>query len=96
MEIVAASRSKVLSSPKKFKLPCDLSRIDPDTATEVHLKEVDDLAVMQSVTVRVKPVVVGMSVNQTGKYRGRCNWDNSNRPLGEKNWLFTGRSVLQG
>ena len=33
LEIVAASRSKFLSSPKKFKLPCDLSRIDPDAAT---------------------------------------------------------------
>ena len=33
LDIVAASRSKFLSSPKKFKLPCDLSRIDPDAAT---------------------------------------------------------------
>ena len=84
LEIVAASRSKVLSSPKKFKLPCDLSRIDPDAATEVHLKEVDNLAVMQSVTVCVKAVVVGMPVNQTGEYHGRCNWDDSNCPLEEK------------
>ena len=63
LEIVAASRSKVLSSPKEFKLPCDLSRIDPDAAAEVHLKDVDNLAVMQSVTVRVKAVLVGMPEN---------------------------------
>ena len=30
LEIVAASRSKVVSSPKKFKLLCNLSHIDPD------------------------------------------------------------------
>ena len=60
LEIVAARRSKVFSSPKNFKLPCNLSCIDSDAATKVHFKEVDDLAAMQSVTVRVKAVLVGM------------------------------------
>ena len=44
-------------APKKFKMPCDLSRI---AATEVRIEEVEDLAVMQSVTVHVKAVLVGM------------------------------------
>lgn len=58
LEIVTASRSKVVSSPKKFKLSCDLSCIDPDAVTEVCIEEVEDLAVMQLVTVRVKAVLV--------------------------------------
>ena len=60
LEIVAASRSKVVSSTKKFKLPCDLSCIDPDASNEVRIKELEDLVVMQSVTVNVKVILVGM------------------------------------
>ena len=57
LEIVALSRSKVVSSPKKFKLACNLSRIDPDAVTKVHIKEPEDFAVMQSATVCVKAVL---------------------------------------
>ena len=60
LEIVALSRSKVVSSPKKFKLPCNLSRIDPDALTKVHIKEPEDFAVMQSVTVCVKAILAEM------------------------------------
>ena len=58
--IVAASRSKVGPSPKKFKLLEDNSRIDPDASTEVRIEELENLAVMQSVTVHVKTMLVGV------------------------------------
>ena len=35
-------------------------------------------------------------VNKTRMCCGQCYWDNPNCPLGEKNWLFTARSLLQG
>ena len=38
LEIVATTRSKVVSLPKKFKLLYDLSRVDPDALTEVHIE----------------------------------------------------------
>lgn len=38
LEIVAASRSKVVSLPRKFKLLYDLSRVDPNALTEVRIK----------------------------------------------------------
>ena len=58
--IVAASRSKVGPLPKKFKLLEDNSRIDPDASTEVRIEELENLAVMQSVTVHVKTMLVGV------------------------------------
>jgi len=54
LKIVAASKSKVgPSSPKKFKLPEDLSRIDSDASSEVHIEEIENL-------VHVKTMLVGV------------------------------------
>ena len=72
----------------------------------MHLKKFDDLAVMQSVTVHVKAVVVGMPehVQVRDSWRGltkqECKVADTTGTirivLWEKKWLFTGRSVLQG
>ena len=54
IKIVAASKSKVgPSSPKKFKLPEDLSRIDSDASSEVRIEEIENL-------VHVKTMLVGV------------------------------------
>lgn len=60
LEIVAAGKSKIGPSPLKIKLPEDLSSIDPDASSEVHTEEIENLAVMQSVTVHVKTILVGV------------------------------------
>ena len=54
LKIVTASKSKVgPSSPKKFKLPEDLSRIDSDASSEVRIEEIENL-------VHVKTMLVGV------------------------------------
>ena len=44
----------------KFKLLENHNHIDPDALTEVHIEELEYLAVMQSVTVHVKTILVGV------------------------------------
>lgn len=53
-KVIASRRGKILQSPKKFSLPLDLAELDPDTAKDVSVEEIDDIAVKQFVTVRVK------------------------------------------
>ena len=57
---MAAKRSMVEPSKKMFELPEDLSVIDPDASRDVRIEELQDLAVMQAVSVRVKAIVVGV------------------------------------
>ena len=71
LEIVAAGKSKIGPSPIKFKLPEDLSCIDPDASSEVRIEEIENLAVMQSVTVHVKLMLVGVPERVQVKDRWR-------------------------
>lgn len=79
LEIVATNRSKVVSSPKTFKLLCDLSCIDPDALTEMRIEELEYLAVMQLVTVHVKAILVGIPehVQVKDSWRGLTKQNNT-------------------
>ena len=72
LEIVAPDkRSKVQMSPRKFKLPENFRSIDPDVSKEVLIEELENLAVMQHVSVRVKALFVGEPESVKAKKRWR-------------------------
>ncbi len=68
--MTSPSRTKATKSHKAFRLPADLSDIDPDAHVKISLDKLQDLAVSQFVAVQVKVV----QVRQTEEVQLKGTW----------------------
>ena len=71
LEVISSRASGVKKCEKKFDLPDDLSKIDPETAVSVKLEELQGLCVNQVVNVKVKVCTVNDAedVSHKGSWR---------------------------